>query len=486
MNEKKPNIILIMTDQQRFDTIGAHGYDYMVTPNLDRLASKSTSYTKAYACGATCISSRAALFTGMHPHNTGVYTFNDWSHHKSWIHDLKANGYHCVNMGKMHIQPRDEAYGFDERVIVENPVARYGEQGKADDDWGRHLTLNGEKRPAGFHKSLENWKDMYQCLPWDKDENLHKDVFIGNSALSWIERREVDDPFFLQIGFTGPHETYDPLPEDLELYKDREIPGAARKEGELESKPVQQKAQQAFLAHNRSESAIDLRDPDEKQIKEMKRHYYANITLIDRMIGRILDKLEEKKMLEDAIIIFTSDHGDMMGDHDLAYKWFMYDGSVRIPLIICDTRAPEDVVVEDPVSHIDLGPTILKRAGIPVPAYLEGSDINNRESEYVFCEDNNLMMIRNRTHKLVMYIGQEEGELYHIEHDPGELENLHGDPDYREIRLSMEKQLLLWFAESCYRTMGYKNGSGEKPMVHPSNGPFIRPAAIKNPEHYPF
>jgi len=109
---------MIMTDHQRFDTIKAHGYEYMVTPNIDRLAGNGTSYTNAYICGATCIASRAALFTGMYNHNTGVYSFYDWAHNRSWVHDLQDSGYYTVSIGKMHIAPRDDMYAFNDRVIV--------------------------------------------------------------------------------------------------------------------------------------------------------------------------------------------------------------------------------------------------------------------------------------------------------------------------------------------------------------------------------
>ncbi|MEE2629042.1 MAG: sulfatase-like hydrolase/transferase, partial [Candidatus Latescibacterota bacterium] len=119
---ERPNIVLIMTDQQRFDTIGAWGYDHMTTPALDRLVGEGLSFRRAFCPGATCVASRAAIFTGMYPHNTGVYSFDYWADHRNWVQDLNDAGYHCVNMGKMHFSPRDVAGGFHERVIVENPT----------------------------------------------------------------------------------------------------------------------------------------------------------------------------------------------------------------------------------------------------------------------------------------------------------------------------------------------------------------------------
>ena len=147
MPQNRPHIILIMTDQQRWDTIGAWGCDYMVTPNMDRLAEEGVSFRQAYCPGATCIASRAAIFTGMYPHTTGVYSFNDWGKHRNWVQDLNDTGYFCANIGKMHFSPRDIAGGFHERVIVENPTNKTLDNGGADADWGRFPTHHGQKRP---------------------------------------------------------------------------------------------------------------------------------------------------------------------------------------------------------------------------------------------------------------------------------------------------------------------------------------------------
>ncbi len=131
-NGSKPNIVLIMTDQQRADTIGEWGMEHMITPALDRMARAGVSFTQAYCPGATCVASRAAMFTGMYPHNTGVYSFDRWADHRSWVHILSENGYRCVNIGKMHFSPRDVDGGFDERVVVENPTNMAHANGRPD------------------------------------------------------------------------------------------------------------------------------------------------------------------------------------------------------------------------------------------------------------------------------------------------------------------------------------------------------------------
>ena len=158
----RPNIILIMTDQQRADTLGAWGYNHMYTPSMDRLTEEGFSFRSAYCPGATCVASRAAIFTGMYAHNTGAYSFDSWSQHRNWIEDLNNSGYYCANIGKMHFEPDNIRGGFHERVIVENPTSKSHDRGGPDDDWGRYLRLNGLQRPNDRHRTDRDWLKKYQ------------------------------------------------------------------------------------------------------------------------------------------------------------------------------------------------------------------------------------------------------------------------------------------------------------------------------------
>ena len=191
------------------------------------------------------------------------------------------------------------------------------------------------------------------------------------------------------------------------------------REGELEEKPPQHVAQRRTHAEADHESRIDLEGASAEDIDEMRRHYYANITTVDEKLGEVLAALEDRGWLDDTILVFCSDHGEMLGDHSLAYKWLMYDPITHIPLIIrYPDAARQGTQVEDLVSLIDLGPTILEAAGITVPTHLEGRSLlpycDHTEArqvtprEYVYCEDNYQIMMRSRTHKMVYYIGQEK------------------------------------------------------------------------------
>ena len=462
----RPNIILIMTDQQRFDTIGAWGYDYMTTPAQDRLVREGLSFRNAFCPGATCVASRAAIFTGMYGHNTGAYSFDHWADHRNWVEDLNDAGYHCVNMGKMHFAPRDVAGGFHERVIVENPTSKHLDNGQADDDWGRYLRIHGVDRPNDRNLSDPEWLQKYQGVPWHLEEKLHSDVFIGDSALAWIRDYQSEQPFFLQVGFTGPHEPWDPLPRHLALYEGREVPPRIAREGELDDKPPQHAAHRQMHATTTHESVIDMYSPDEEDIARMRRHYYAKITTVDEQLGRVIDALEERGFLDNSLLLFCSDHGELLGDHWMAYKWLMYDPIVHVPLIVRDgrrDRAGEEI--DDLVSLMDLGPTILAAAGVEAPSYLEGRSLvpymegpgeDFAPREWVYCEDNYQLMMRGELYKLVYYIGQDQGELYDLERDPHELWNLWDGAEHHALQRDLLAQLLRWLASSTYYNAGYR------------------------------
>lgn len=466
MAESRPNLVLIMTDQQRFDTIAAWGASHIITPHMDRIAAAGTSFRQAYCPGATCIASRAALFTGMYPHNTGVYTFQHWANHRTWVQDLADAGYHCVNMGKMHFSPRDVSGGFHERVIVENPTNTAQSNGLPDDDWGRFLRLHGQQRPNFRHQTDPDWIAKAQGVPWHLEERFHSDVFIGDSAVTWIRDFKGTGPFFLQVGLTGPHEPWDPLPRHLALYEGRPLPKPVKAEGELERKPPQHRTHLKMHAETNHESRIDLRHADEATIDHMRRHYYAKITTVDEQIGKVLDALDARGFLANSWVIFCSDHGELLGDHGLAYKWLMYDPIVHVPLIICPPGSfahPQPSQTQDLVSLMDLAPTILSLAGLDVPAYIEGRSllpyVQGEPVEpraAVYAEDNYQIMLRTPKHKLIYYIGQEAADLYDLEDDPHELVNQWDNPAYAPVRHQLLAQLLQWLATSVYYNSGYR------------------------------
>ena len=466
MLNKPPNIVMIMTDQQRADTIQGLGAGWMTTPAMDRLVVNGVSFRQAFCCGATCISSRAALFTGMYPHNIGVYSFDNWAHQRTWLHDFREAGYHLINIGKMHHSPIAAPMAFHERVIVENKTSL------ADcDAWKQFCESRGKEKPRRRHARYPDWGERLNALVFEDDpgyvEDEQSDMFVGDRAMERLERWDADSgqPLFMQIGFPGPHEPYDPPRRFYEMYQGKPVPPRIFREGELKTKPEEWEQLRWYFGSCEADALIRFDGKSDAEIAEMRRHYYANITGIDEKIGGIIEILKRKEMLENTIIVFTSDHGDNLGDHDMPYKWVMPDSVVRVPLVICTPQTiGKPCVIEELMSQMDIGPTLLELAGLDVPTRLDGRSraaivAGGSVTEWddaVFCEDNYLTMIRTSTAKLVYYAGQDYGELYDLETDPDEVVNLWDDVDHLPLRMALESRLLAFLTRSVYMNSGYK------------------------------
>ncbi|MCZ6674541.1 MAG: sulfatase-like hydrolase/transferase, partial [Verrucomicrobia bacterium] len=178
-SQKRPNIVFIITDQQRFDTINALGYDYMETPNLDRLVNEGVTFTNCHITAASCAPSRASLFTGYYPHTYGVLKNADlWRH--SWIEDLAESGYRCVNIGKMHTYPYHTPNGFHERYVVENKD-RYLEERYYFDEWDKALRFRGlVKQQREDYRKREDYGERLGAFEWKLPEDTHSDNFVGD------------------------------------------------------------------------------------------------------------------------------------------------------------------------------------------------------------------------------------------------------------------------------------------------------------------
>ena len=220
MADERPNIILIITDQQRYDTIGALGFPYVDTPNLDRLVNEGVSMTNCFVTAPSCAPARASLFTGYYPHTTGILKNEDaWT--RSWVEQLAGSGYHCVNVGKMHTSPYETPLGFHERYVVENKDRFLGGRRVRYyfDEWDKALAARGlVKQQRTLYRQLPDYRERMGAFEWNLPEDAHSDMFVGDMATWWIDSFPQTEPLFLQIGFPGPHPPYDPIPRYAEPY----------------------------------------------------------------------------------------------------------------------------------------------------------------------------------------------------------------------------------------------------------------------------
>jgi arylsulfatase A-like enzyme len=472
MQMSQPNIILIMTDQQRADSIGALGAPWMHTPNLDRLAREGTAFAECFVTSPVCVASRASLFTGKYPHGCQVFSnFQPWE--PSWVGTLAKQGYHCVSIGKMHINPYDAAGGFHQRFVVENkdrPLFLEERDRAIYDEWDKALHVRGLEKPSRYNRfesDPEGYKQALGAFAWHLDADMHPDNFVGNTSRWWIEDRKNTDPLFLQIGFPGPHPPYDPLPEWLERYADVDIPVPAVSAGELAAQPRAHHMLRENMKSFNFDSVAWRGDLTREELLRLRRHYAANVSMIDEQVGRILAALDKRGYLDDAIVIFTSDHADALGDHGHIQKWTMYDSVLRVPLLFWSkNRVSPGQVKDDLVQLIDIAPTILEAAGAEVPVDFEArslwgaleqrADYTPRDTVYAEVARDHIqtgsdfiVMRRCKDWKVVVYLDDQDGELYDLRRDPGETTNLwrSGPPE----RDRMVKDCMRWALDGALK-----------------------------------
>ena len=463
---EQPNIILIITDQQRWDTIGALGAPWMKTPHLDRMAKEGTAFTSCFTTSPLCVSARASLFSGCYPHMLNVYhNFDSWE--PTWVSSLAQAGYHCVNVGKMHINPYDAKGGFHQRFMVENKdrALVLDEAHRAIyDEWDKALLANGVVKPTRFTRHAADPEGFMKALgafEWELPERLFSDNFIADTALWWLEQRKATNPLFLQIGFCGPHPPYDPPRRYIDMYKDVDLPVPEVTQQEIDAQTPALQSYRRVQETGYFDSIAWRTGASREDLLRLRRHYAANVTLLDERIGDIMARLDRLGYLRNAVVFFTSDHGDNLGDHGLIGKHNMYEGSVRVPLIVRSPgRVPAGQINDQLVQWMDIAPTILQSAGVPVPKNWEAESLwpliddpkaPGRDAVYAelardhIQQDAEMMIMRrDRRWKVVFYLGQEHGELYDMEADAAESNNLWHDPGHRSVREELLGKLLRW------------------------------------------
>lgn len=467
----RPDIIFIITDQQRYETIGALGFPHVDTPVLDRLVREGTHFSRCYVTGASCVPARASLFTGVYPHTNGILTnASSWRH--TWVETLAANGYLCANVGKMHTQPMDAPAGFAERIVVENKDRSMAKRGRDFvDAWDKALAAAGVVKPGlPTYRLMPDYAERLGAYEWSLAESLHPDTFVGSSAAAWIGRHAQDPrPWFLEIGFPGPHPPYDPPEHFVAAYRDRTLPIRAVSHQDLAHQPAPFKALREKHVTGNHDAAPHTIDAPHAQRHRQLAHYLANVTLIDRQIGGLLDALESAGRLDNAVIVFTSDHGDCLGDHGHAQKWTMYEQVVRVPLVVWSPRhLPGRGECNALVQSIDIAPALFELAGCPVPDWweteslgpaLRGETFAGRSAVYseqgrdvVFQFADFVSMMRTERYKFVHFLGEAYGQLFDLQEDPHEEHDLWNDPASRDVRESLRAAWLDWRVTSAYRT----------------------------------
>ena len=442
-SESRPNIILLMADQLRFDYIGTVNPD-VHTPNLDALASEGYRFVNGYSSTPSSTPARASLLTGFSPWHHGLlgYYGRIGERYKYEMpRMLDSVGYYTVGVGKMHWTPQRNTHGFHELYLDES--GRVESPGFVSDyrQWFAREAPGVNPDTTGL-----GWND-HAARTYLLDERLHPTRWTGDVAVEHIEAYEGDRPLFMKISFARPHSPYDPPARMLQLYADRQMPEPAVGEWCDEFAPPMERSDAPYGNYGK-EHALHSR-----------KHYAASVSFIDEQIGRIVAALKGKGMYENTLIVFISDHGDMLQSHCLYAKGpAAYEEICHVPFLLWGFGQGE---VETPVSHIDIAPTLwdffdcgekpMMLQGESLLPLLKGEQPASRD---VFIEfgryeaDHDgfggfqpMRCIFDGRYKLVLNLLSED-ELYDLQTDPYEMDNRLEDPLLRTVRDELLARLL--------------------------------------------
>jgi len=428
-NVSKPNILFIMDDQHRFDYLGCFGAYFLNTPNLDRLADSGIRFTNCFTNAPVCAPSRIALATGYNPSRLGALDNSSYLplNISTYYQRLRDYKYRVGCVGKLDLAKPDPYNGrFGDRPRIYGWGFTHPEECEGKQHAGSSPTPQG---PYGYYLQerglLQKLYDDYRkraAKDWiigaSHDSVLPTDAFqdgyIGRRASEWIEWVPDDFPWHLFVSFAGPHDPFDPPTKYADKYRNSNVPQPSTTG--ISEKPnwIQQRQRSASL----------------EQIIGIRRQYCAAIEMIDDQIGLILQALEKRGMMKNTFIVFTSDHGEMLGDHDLFGKHVAYEASIRCPLIIAGPSIKAGFISDVLVELIDLNPTICELVGLPVQENIDARSfvsILNREKgkhrDDVVSTELPFRCIRTEKYKYIQNIN-EFPELYDLEEDPQELDNI--------------------------------------------------------------
>lgn len=452
-NSKQPNIIFIMSDDHAAHAMSCYGSKINETPNLDRIAEEGMRLDNCFCTNSICAPSRASILTGLYNHKNGVKTLGDkFDSRQTTIQKmLKENGYQTALIGKWHLGHGDN-------------------HDPADFDYWSIFPGQGDyHNPAMFEMGVEKIVSGYAT------------EIVTDLSIDWIKNREKEKPFMLMCHHKAPHRPWEPDEKYLSLYEDVLIP-----EPESFHDDYEGKAEAAKEATMRIDRDLTLRDvkvdpPKGLSQAELKSWYFQRyikdylrcVASIDDNVGRILDYLEEEGLTENTIIVYTSDQGFFLGDHGWYDKRFMYEESLRMPFVIRYPRAiKKGSVSKDFALNVDFAETFLDYAGIEIPDFMQGRSLRpilegetpedwQTSMYYRYWEHLSIEHrvgahygIRTHKYKLIYYYGEALGsadainesrtpewELFDLEKDPYEMNNVYHDPDYLDIVEELKQEL---------------------------------------------
>lgn len=441
----RPNVMLICVDQMRGDALSGAGHPVVKTPHLDEIADEGTRFARNYSATPTCVPARVALFTGQSQERHGRYGYRDGvpfteAHPVTMQGVLREQGYQTQAIGKMHVFPERSRCGFDD-VRLHDGFLHFGRRAG-----GRHLEANDDyltwlRRQPGVDAHADYFDDGLGCnsqlaMPWNRDEYLHPTNWVVHETLDWLQRRDPTVPFLSYVSFHRPHAPFNPPQWAWDQYINR--PRTDPPRGDWAD------AFEEFRRDNYHQTKFGRLDPETHH--RTVTGYYGLITHIDMQLNRLFEGLADYELLDDTVIIFTSDHGDMMGDHDMYRKSVGFEGSAHVPLIVrpaprFSPDAPRGQVITEVTELRDIMPTVLDFAGVEVPDTVDGAslkpfvtgtaapevwrrDLHGEHTHF----DQSLQWVTDGKRKYLWASAKGIEQFFDLEADPQELHNLIDDP----------------------------------------------------------
>jgi arylsulfatase len=441
---ERPNIVLILTDQHRGDCLGIAGHPVLQTPNLDFLARGGTLFRRGYSEAPSCIPARRSLMSGQSPEAHGMVGFQGgvpWDPEHTLAGDLAAAGYHCGMVGKLHLWPHRKLFGFHRVILAES--TRGG-----DNDYLDWLQRSGGDWPpdrwAMAHGVSPNgWMARPNHLP-----ETHTHTFwCVSQSIEFVAKRDPTKPFFLNLSFIDPHPPLTPPSHYFDRYARKELPPPVIGDWAPRfDEPTKGLDTEGF--DNRKSGRLD-----DDAMHTYRAGYFGTIEHVDNQIGRLIQYLRDARLFDNTFFLFTSDHGEMLGDHHKFQKGLPFEGSARVPFL---ARAPRgmglahEVVSDAPVGLQDVMPTLLDAAGVPVPEQCTGRSVlplmrgqSRREAGWretlhgehspQFEGWDGMHYLTDGQTKYCWFTQSGQELLFDLETDPGETHNLLAGVDGAEL-----------------------------------------------------
>ena len=454
----KPNILFIMADQHRWDALGCTG-GWVRTPNLDRIAGEGVRFSNCVTTTPVCIPARVSLATGLYPHNNGVWNNMGYTmpaEAPTWMRAIREAGYRTSLFGKTHLHPHQgdlreredlmHAYGLDDVNEIGGPRASARVLSHMTAEWEQKGLWEAYRQD--YQERFSTRPQMVRPSPLGLES--YYDVYVGRQAKQYLEAYAREEPWFCWVSFGGPHEPWDaPEPYDR-LYDPASMPPPVP--------PAEGRA-------DRPKGALDGREPrdfEPGEVARMRANYAGEVTLIDEQIGELLKVVEARGELENTVIAFSSDHGEMNGDHGLIYKSTFLNGAVRVPMVV---RTPDTAqssqagaVSDSPAEWIDLGPTLAELAGAELDYQQFGKSFGpvlaNPETGHrdeAISEIGGEMMIMNKEWKMALNASGQPYLLFDVQNDPDESRNLAGKPEMKGVETALRLRMLERLVQTQWR-----------------------------------